>query len=279
MTGLNAKGNLRYHKTRPILSADGSVSFRNGTIPGDQMKTRRFAALLNTGEGTFTAATDGVLPVFAKGSDYPIYAVSFDVSSFYGRSDVASREILADAIADGSRELEYIDNDHKAIVLYTQRNRELTSDDINFVKSLENNARWENGSDNFSASTSYTSNVVFKYAPLATECLDDDKYIHLACSDNNLGERNCYLSAKTLHPEPEVDFSCWSSLIEILENSTNRSSKVVLESDLDLGGYDDSKFKCKLRITPLSGDHAGFNGQNHTINRMSPYILPIFQLC
>ena len=98
------------------------------------------------------------------------------------------------------------------------------------------------------------------------DCLDGNKYFHLKCSGTaGSSSRYCYLSqTETTNPEDGVDYACWFNVWDVLENSDNKSSQIILEDDLDFGGYDDSKGACAVTFTPIGSGHS-FDGRGKTI--------------
>ena len=164
-----ATGDLRY---APAPIKNGNESYYNGTLDEEQMKTARFAAVLNMDGGEWTLKNDvsgtlnDGLPVFADNSVSPIYAVRFNLGSFYSRSQDAQKDILQDAIANGERELEYIDATHDGIVLFTDNAGKLASTDVDFVNSLlDENASWRKQSEtpDLSATAVYNGNSLYTY--------------------------------------------------------------------------------------------------------------------
>ena len=101
-----------------------------------------------------------------------------------------------------------------------------------------------------------------------TNCLGAGWYFHLVCDDS---KNECKLSQRyTEDPPSAEDITCWEGVVQNLETTNNKSSKIILDGDLDFGGYDPTSPTnngCNLQLTAIiGGSHAGFDGQNHTIH-------------
>jgi hypothetical protein len=107
-------------------------------------------------------------------------------------------------------------------------------------------------------------------------CLGDDWFFHLECSGSG-SDRECHLSQhQTDAPVDGEDFACWSDtrvgqssikgVLPALENPSNENSKIVLTTDLNLGGIAGGGSACKLNMKPFGIEHAGFDGNGHTIS-------------
>ena len=95
--------------------------------------------------------------------------------------------------------------------------------------------------------------------------LSGDWYFRLDCSGSN-PDRVCELSQVEIPSPGPNDFQSWSDMKAVLDNSTNASSKVVLKSSLNLGGYDATNNKCKLNVLPLGNLHDGLDGDDKYID-------------
>ena len=165
---LEKDGDLQY-ATKPIKNGDGT--FDNGVIPGEQMKSARFAAVLNTDEAIWTIDegdspfNDG-LPYFSESSYRPIYVVRFDLNNFNElTADESHRNILNEAISHNYYSLENVDGTHKGIMLFTSNSGKLNDNDYNFVNSLlDKEASWV-GSPTWNSEykTEYRANTIYTY--------------------------------------------------------------------------------------------------------------------
>ena len=277
VAGLEADGNLRlpYYSSNPAIHGS-SADYYNGIVPSKQMKNARLAAVLNKMDKVWTVVeneNDG-LPVFVTGDDKPSVAVFLDYASFDKFADAAHKDILNDAIAAGDYQLDAsshdYDNDKDVynIGLFTDNKGHLTQDDIDFAVSLQGETNsWVNASYALNTSEDYSSHggLVFGYSA----CLGDNKYLHLACSDATDPDspRECHLSQTQTTTPSANDYACWSDMRRELERSDNNNfaSKLVLDGDIDLGGYDETNDRCNLSIEPLGSFHKGLEGNNSTI--------------
>ena len=263
-------GDLQY-AAKPIKK-NSSTSYDNGIIPESQMKNHLFASVLNKGTAIFTevAGSYNSLPYFENITNTSLYdpviyyyPVTLDMESFNEKADDNHKNVLQNS----SRNLEYGGPDcESCIVLFTDDQGKLPSADVQFAKDLlSSDYDWDNASYQLNTTTDFSTanNPLFTYK--SNGCLGDDQYFHLECSG---GE--CHLSqGSQANPDPSTDFKCWygtDGLKTALENGTNASSKIVLDTDLDLGGFDATSNECNVRVEPLGEDHNGFDGNNKTIS-------------
>ena len=269
-TTLSADGDLHYGP-EPIYYDDGTgtiTKFVNGVIPEVQMKSRRFAAVLNSGnfdnsQWTVVDGENDGLPIIATGSNKPVYPVNFDLTSFYAHAGQDQVKALNDSLDAKLRFKDFIGWDGnggyiEGLVLYTNNEGHLVQEDIDFVTGLlATNASWRNTNgtqalnttEDFTPPDSYTDRPLFTYS----SCLGGNDFFHLVCADDGNGPE-CHLSQiPTTTPISGTDFACWDEMLDVLDNSSNKNSKIVLESDLDLGGYDDVGNRCYMTFAPIVG--------------------------
>ena len=79
---------------------NGDESYDNGILDVDDMKTARFAAVLNMDGGEWTIKNDLIstlnegLPIFADNSLSPIYPVSFNLGDFNAKASDEKKSVL-----------------------------------------------------------------------------------------------------------------------------------------------------------------------------------------
>ena len=86
-----------------------------------------------------------------------------------------------------------------------------------------------------------------------TNCLGAGWYFHLVCDDS---KNECKLSQRyTEDPPSAEDITCWEGVVQNLETTNNKSSKIILDGDLDFGGYDPTSPTnngCNLQLTAIT---------------------------
>ena len=174
-------GDLRYDASEPIIHATNGT-YANGSILDDDMKSPRFAAVLNMDDGVWTldASQNNGLPFFADvnavtGDRMPIYAVGLDKATFDTRAGQDEKDKWNTAVTTGGRRVESFDATHDAIIFFTDNTGKL--DPVNDIALAQNLVGgeyiWKNTS--YELDNSFDANVLFKYEkPTKYFCFDGD---------------------------------------------------------------------------------------------------------
>ena len=150
------------------LDADGSLG--NGVFTAAAMKTPRFAAMLNRTEYDDNApmwsyaGNESDLPILAGETYGPIYPVVFDRSIFEEIAGSDKKQLLEEALNNGTYTEESCGSDCFGVILYTDYNGHLQASDVEFMQSLlEDNSQWF-GEQELSANTKFSrANTLYRY--------------------------------------------------------------------------------------------------------------------
>ncbi len=100
-------------------------------------------------------------------------------------------------------------------------------------------------------------------------CLNNGTYFHLKSPYDPSHTGSYWLLSQGPVEYPEVgtrDFTCWKDVYDSLEHDRySKEYKIVLESDLDFGGYDEENSKCAMAFIPVGNSHSEIDGAGHSI--------------
>ncbi|MBO7651841.1 MAG: hypothetical protein J6S84_03900, partial [Bacteroidales bacterium] len=269
-----------YNSMNPGI-LNGNVVYPNGVVPESQMKSGIMAALFNLGSNynqskwTYVEGQNNNLPVLRGANDKPTYPVFLDIDSYYATVDATNKQTFLDALTQNERLLEtvYLYKNYvqgqpilagNTLIFYTNSEGKLAQNDIDLITSATaTNASWAakegtyvlNSSQDFSTNYDASNPPIFAYK----SCLGGNKYFNLVCATVN-GIPECHLKPNETTTPSGDDFKCWDDIVRVLG-----SSKLVLEDDIDLGGYDATTGRCRLSVPMIEMNSYGFDGGGKTI--------------
>ena len=94
-------------------------------------------------------------------------------------------------------------------------------------------------------------------------CLNNGTYFHVKCESEV-----CTITQQLVDVPNEdgKDFMCWTEMVQYIEFYQDLQTwTIALGGNLNLGGYDEENGKCRMAFTPFGDNHAGFNGNENTI--------------
>lgn len=175
VSGLDSDGDFTLHHY-PINSIAGTT-YNNGVVSSSAMKTKKFAALLNMHNDSWTQvdSQNDSLPFFATTEYKPIYVVTFDVNTIKMGGYEDQNKILEKAVNEGRYQDEYCGSGCYGLALFTDYTGKLNSKDLTFIDSLlDDESYWFdysmgepsesmvfNGHANFEYFTGYTMKVAY----------------------------------------------------------------------------------------------------------------------
>lgn len=142
---------------------NGSNVYHNGAVLADSMKTRRFAAVLNSAYNSIWTSVPGVndgLPFIADDTYSSIKIIGFSTDNFGTYANADNRAAYEAAIASGYIDEGYCGSGCGGFSLYTNHQGHLDRNQVDFLNELTNDEHyWYSSEGAISTSRRYDSNV------------------------------------------------------------------------------------------------------------------------